>query len=407
MIALALALIAGLPVARLADRNAPLLRWIGEAMLLGIAICAGVLFAISCIGVNWTLTRFAIVMIVISAALALRIRRAPIARERWHVFDLLTLATLIGYALFATIAPPAEIDFIADWGLKAAVFANHGGIDWSFLQNAWYRWDHPDYPPLLPLAFDAMTLGHGGTPASLNVWFAAALILILRSLFADELPPAHASLATFAIAPLAMSPWIGIADGPLVAFGTACVLLARRRSMTVAALLLGCAAMTKNEGFALLVAVAIALMVTRRFRDLPRLWPAVAIALPWMIVRAMLSLTSDITRGALFSRALARLRDPGEILAALKATTGGAPLIWLGIAIALVAGFRFVRDEAFALTSAATQLASYIGVYFATANDVAWQVRWSWERLVTHVMPVLAFVAVVILYRFSQREASA
>jgi len=53
--------------------------------------------------------------------------------ERVFWIDLLTLLTLAGFTLYATVAEPAEIDFIASWGLKGRIFALHGGIDWSFL----------------------------------------------------------------------------------------------------------------------------------------------------------------------------------------------------------------------------------------------------------------------------------
>jgi hypothetical protein len=406
MIALAVALLAGLPAALLADREAPLLRLIGEAMLLGVALCSGALFLLSAFGIRWTLARAMVVVIVVVAGLCVFIKRRPsIAANRLHVIDLLTLATIAGYALLATAGPPSDNDFTAIWGLKAVTFSAHGGIDWSFLRTVWYRWDHPDYPLLLPLTFDFMTLWTGTwapeTLGWLNVFFAVALIAILRSFFEEELrSPLYASLATLAVAPLAMSAWLGLAEGPLIAFGTAGILLTRRRNMTAAALLLGCAAMTKNEGLALVIAVAIALALTKRFRDIPRLWPAIAIALPWIVARTLFSLSTDITAGPMLSRALARLQAPGEIFSALATYRTGEPLLWIGIAAALLMAFRFLGEEVFALATIAIQMGFYFGAYFVTERNVEWHVRWSWERLVTHVTPTLAFVAIVLLYRF-------
>lgn len=404
MIVFALALIAGIPAARLADRDAPLFRLIGEAMLLGIAICAAVLFAMSCLGAAWTFTRASVAVLSIAIALTLACRPRPIRVEPLHWFDLLTIATLAGYALFATIAAPPEIDFIANWGLKAATFAHHGGIDWSFLRNPWYRWDHPDYPPLLPLVFDFMTLASGRwTPEILglaNPFFALGLILILRSLLADEMrSPRIASLATLAIAPLAMAPWLGIAEGPLIAFGTAGVLLARRKLMAPAALFLGCAAMSKNEGTALLIAVLAGLIAARRWRDPLRLWPALAIAAPWYVARVVFSLGTDIASGPVLARALARLRAPGELVAAFATYRTGLPLLWIGIAAGVILGIRFAGDEIFVLGSMAVQYLFYFGAYLVTEKDVGWHIRWSWERLAAQGMATLAFVAVVLLYR--------
>ena len=389
----------------IADREVPLLRLIGVAMLLGIGLCVAVLFGMSCFGVTWTFERAAITVLLIALALTFALRARPVLVERLHWLDLLTVATLAGYTLYATLAAPPEIDFIASWGLKAATFAQHGGIDWGFLQNPWYRWDHPDYPPLLPLVFDFITLARGHwTPEVLGVvnpFFALALILITRSLLAEEMQsPLYASLATAAIAPLAMAPWIGIAEGPLIAFGTAGILLARREMTPVAAILIGCAAWTKNEGAALLVSVAIGLALSKRFRDLLRLWPAVAIALPWFVARAAFSLSTDIASGPVLMRVLARIRGVGDLVSAFATYRTGLALFWVGVAIAVVAGIRYAREQMFVLAAIAVQFVFYFGAYFVTEKDVGWHVRWSWERLVSHCTPALAFVAVVLLYRF-------
>ncbi len=71
--------------------------------------------------------------------------------------------------------------------------------------------------------------------------------------------------------------------------------------------------------------------------------------------------------------------------------------------IALVVSFRVLREEAFALLWIGIQFAFYVAAYLATESDVAWQVRWSWERLVSHLTPALAFIAIVLLWRFAAR----
>jgi hypothetical protein len=411
MIGLALFILAGAPAARLADREAPLLRFLGESLLLGIAICTGVLYAMSLLGIAWNLpATLAILAVITIAFFALATRRCgwSMTIERPHLFDLLTIATLAGYALFATAGPPSDNDFLAIWGLKAAAFAQHGGIDWSFLRSEWYRWDHPDYPLLLPLAFDFMTLvARVWQPETLTLLYpalAAAILLIVRSLSADEFAsPLFASLATAGIAPLAMSPWIGIAEAPLIAFGTAAILLARRRRMTISSLFLGCAAMTKNEGLALLAAVALALLLTRRFRDVARLWPSVLIVLPWLIARTAHSLTSDVTAGPMFARVFSRLQNPRELVSALGTYKTGEPLLWVGIAVALLLAICFAAEEAFAVGVVAVQVLFYLGAYISTQRDIAWHVRWSWERVVTHVALTLTFVACTLLWKFAIR----
>ena len=180
--------------------------------------------------------------------------------------------------LFTTAGPLWEFDFLSDWGLKARVFWIARGIDWHFLEQATYRATHPDYPLLLPLSFDILALMRGAwndqALGLLNVAFAAALLMIIHRVALDETSsPLGAAAVTLAMVPLAAVPWIGIGEGPFVAYATAGLLLMRRNA-TIAAVMLGLAASTKNEGLALIVAAAIALLICRRTKDIVRLWPA-------------------------------------------------------------------------------------------------------------------------------------
>src|SRR5205823_11881867 len=94
------------------------------------------------------------------------------------------------------------------------------------------------------------------------------------------------------------------------------------------AVLLGFAANCKNEGLALLVAVTIVMLVMwGGFSNPPgrakspshilKLWPAYALAGPWLILRAVHGLGSDITGSHAAVRAVSRLRVAPQILAAL------------------------------------------------------------------------------------------
>src|SRR5207244_2192017 len=286
----------GMFIALALDRGArgPLL--VGTGFLYG----CGAIFLILLV-VPWNLTA------VVSAALTLavgcwlltRTTARPTAngpRPMLNIIDLATLVTLIGYACYATLAPLWEWDFWAIWGLKARVFLDHGGIDWRFLESHWNTFTHPDYPLLLPLNFDFLALAGGGwNDRWLGVLFVAygvALLVIARGLAARETSPLFAALLTFALASIATSRYVGLAEGALIAFGGAGVLFARdalRRddaaSWRHAAILLGLAANCKNEGLALVVAVTIAVAVLR-LKKVLALWPAFALAAPWLILRA-------------------------------------------------------------------------------------------------------------------------
>jgi hypothetical protein len=393
--AIALACIAGLPLARRLDREANNSTLIGEALLLGFGLLAAVLFC----GL-WS----RLALIVVALLPWIRVPRPlfrPGPKTNAISVALLVAAALlmIGYATYATMAPPPELDYLADWGAKGRVFFEAGGIDWRFLETAGYRATHPDYPLLVPLTFDVVALLRSGwSDAALgliNVVFATALLLIVFGLAEEETP--WAAFIVLAIMPLAALPWIGIGDGPFVAYVTAALLLLRRGRDDIGAVLLGLAASTKNEGLALIAAVALALVAARRAREIIRLWPAVMIALPWLVLRSLHHIGNDVTSGGAVVRIFDHLRDPIPLLAALASSSSGRPLFWIGIAMAVVIGVPRLRQERFALTAIAMQLLFYIGAYLASPHDVGWHVRWSWERLVAHLTPALTYVVLQAL----------
>ena len=157
-------------------------------------------------------------------------------------------------------------------------------------------------------------------------------------------------------------------------------------------MLLGLAASCKNEGLTLIVAAAIAGPYLRR------LWPAAAIAAPWVIVRAAHHLQTDLTRGAILPRVVEHLSDPAPMLRAMFVYSLGKPLFWTGVLLALLLGWRQLRRERFLAAAIALQLAFFIGAYLITPRDITWHVRWSWERIVTQLAAAIGFLAVVALF---------
>lgn len=374
-----------------------LVRRLGEGLLIGIGVCAGLLMILP-----WNRWAVLLACAACSAGGLLRRRTSEIGRHSFGLLDAATAVGLLGYARFATAAPLWEFDFLSDWGLKGKVFWIARRIDWSFLEQATYRATHPDYPPLLPLAFDFLALIRGAWNDSalglLNVAFAASLLLIVRRVAMEETEwPLAASFVALAVFPLAATPWIGLGEGPFIAYATAALLLIRR-DMTLAAVMLGLAAATKNEGMALIVAVALALILTRRSRDVLRLWPAAAIAAPWLVLRSLHHLPTDIAEGNVLTRMMEHLRHPGALLTALRNAPPGKPLLWIGLLIGLALVWkRIAQRDAFVVIAVALQLAFYIAAYVATPHDIEWHVRWSWERLIAHLTPALATVVLMHL----------
>jgi MFS family permease len=219
----------------------------------------------------------------------------------------------------------------------------------------------------------------------------------VRGLLADDLPPLARSAATLMLMPFLFSPFIGIAEGPLVAYATVGVLHVRRGlrqssrgDVLLGAVLLGFAAWCKNEGLALVFSVAVGMALVRAWRMLPLLWPALAIPLPWILLHRMHGLRVDLAEGGALERLMPRLADPWPVIAGLLARTGMSEWFWLGIALALLLGLRrLAAEERFLLAVVALQVCIYVGVYFTTPRDLNWHIVTSWHRVLLQVMPLI------------------
>lgn len=389
---LGLALIIGLPLTlRLSAPPRDPSSRVGEGMLIGIAICAASLAILP--WSRWIVVT-AILIIAVAAFRPQRFKLNP---------SLLIIALLAGYALYATLAPPPEYDYLTNWGFKAKAFFEVRAIDWQLLARAPDSSVHADYPLLLPLTYDFIAvLRNGWNDAHLgivHVVFAAALLLLI---YASALEETRAQIAAafiaIALIPFAATPWIGLAEGPFIAYATAALLLIRRGDLTLGAIFLGLAAATKNEGLTLIAAAAIGLLSAGRKRDVLRLWPAILIPLPWLIVRLQHRLPTDIATSGVIARIVEHASHPGLLFDALSSVSLGKPLYWIALAIGIaIASRTLVARERFILVALAVQFACYLGAYLATPYDVVWHVTWSWERLVAHLTPALTYVVLVAL----------
>ncbi len=407
----------GIPIALAVDRRASGALLAGLAFLYGSGAIFLVLLALSIVDVRWTLVTVSAAALAVFAIAVMIARRqsAPGHKPdagRAHLIDILTLVILACYALYATPAPLWEWDFWAIWGLKAKTFLEAGRIDWRFLESRWNFFAHPDYPLLVPLNFDFVSLAAGGwddRPLSLLfVAWPVALLLVARGIAARETTPFFAALLTFALTPLALSWHIGLAEGALIAFGGAGVLFVRGALLhdddpaawRHGALLLGFAANCKNEGMALLVVVTLALAAlswSRARARLPRLWPAYALAAPWLILRAAHALPTDLVGGSAISRLMERLPHAGEILAFL-ATKLYEPLFWMVLLAGLLVAPAAARwRERFVLVVTAILAIVFVGVYFATPYDVRWHVLTSWSRLTGQISVPITYAVFMML----------
>jgi hypothetical protein len=415
LLAVAFMALIGILIALGVDRNArgPLL--FGTGFLYASGWMSFALLAMSLLHIKWTISTVTIAGLLAFSMLALKRNPGPGTRDpgRWHWLDLLTLVTIAGFSIFATIWPMWEWDFWAIWGLKARAFWEFRGVDWTFLQTQWNAFAHLDYPLLVPLNIDVATIFNQAWDDKwigfIYVAWAVALTLIVRGLASREAPAMPAAIATFVAATIAASRWVGLAEGPLIAFGSAGVLFVRsalrtdsRTDWLHAALLLGLATNCKNEGLALLVAVVIALLLMRRFRDVFRLWPAFAIAAPWLILRATHHLATDIfspdiTNEPTLVRVLAHIPRTFEI-AAMLGWLVNDPWLWIALLTGILIVPGSIKREAFVFLVTAIQLMFYIGTYFGTPHEIRWHIRTSWPRLTEQLAVPVAFVVVLMLW---------
>ena len=337
--------------------------------------------------------------------------RAEARPTWWNLVDLFTLLLIVGYAKLALAAPPIEMDYVLIWGVKAKEFFFAGGIDWAWLEAPVDEAAHPDYPILLPLVCDAFALVTGGWNdrwiGFITAAYGAAGLLVVRGMLADELPKPWRVLATAALMPLVFSPYFGMAEGPLIAYSLAGLLFIRRGQTLRGAVHLGFAAFTKNEGLALIVAVAAALIAARRARELPRLWPALLIPLPWLVLSRIHGLHTDLMESGLVTRLLRQLADPWAVFAAIQRTPVGNPLFWLAVVAVCAIGWRsVVREERFLTVVIVLQFLFFIGAYFVSPHELITHVQWSWERIVRQLMPAIALLSLYTGWRCAARAYS-
>jgi hypothetical protein len=390
---------------------------------LGFLYASGVVYlvelALAIVGVRWNVwnvTLPAVVIAIVSVWRGLSSPRsgAQARKPAPHVVDLLTLVTVAAYALYATVARVWEWDFWAIWGLKARVFFEAHTIDWRFLESRWNDFAHPDYPLLLPLNYDYAALLAGGWSdrwlGVFNVAFGIALLLIVREILARETTPLIASAITFAATGFALSGFIGLAEAPLIAFAAAAILFLRRAvlyddraAMWHGAILAGFAACTKNEGTALLLTLLVALALSKP-RLAWRLWPALAITVPWLAMRALHRLPTDLAQGSFVTRVLHRLPHLGAV-AMLLIRNLHTPWLWAVILVALLVVPHALRvRERFVLLVFAIQVAIYVITYLGTPWSIEWQVATSWPRLSSQVATPLLVVVMLMLARTFARE---
>jgi hypothetical protein len=413
MIAVALFAATGWVWCRHLDRDARGFALAAEGMLVGAVMAALALLGLDLLRIRWSALSLLIAILILLAP-AIRPFRPHFAAPRNVLIHAATAAVVAWHVAYA-IKPGLwdwtdrlinRRDFFFIWGYKARLFFTEHGIAWKFLASLPNDFSHPDYPLLVPLLFDVDAVLTGAwrpvTIAAVDTALAVALLAVVYRTLRDDFDPRFAAAGTLALSGSALLPWVGFAEGALVAYGGTAALLIRRAlrgrvaSLPLAVFALAAAAMCKNEGMALAAAMAVALAIERR--DLAKkLWPVAAVIAIWLAARAALHLPTDLFTGAIGARVAHNLAAFPRAFATVPTYQ---PIVWI---VSILAVIRYARQERFLLTTAAIQLVFYLAAYAITPLDVAGHVNGSWPRLTSHVTIFVGYAGVTSIGNMLKR----
>ncbi len=382
----------------------------GAAILVGFGYIGLTLFGLSVAGLPWSRTAVLVALLVPLICFRIPVRATAASWvSRWgsHCWvDVVVLLLVVGHAIYATWAPMYEWDWFGIWGLKARTFFDAHGVAWHALRS---HISHPDYPLLVPLLVDLPSLLRGAWGdryvGLLYTALCSGFILIARGLLAEELESEWlAAVGTLAIASPALNLWIGLAEGPVMAYGCAGLLFIRRgltrgsdSSMRLGAILLGLAAWCKNEGLALTGMAILAVLVVARRRAW-RMWPAVAIPGVWIAARVLLRLRTGILRGDVLARLGLHVRELGAFFRALWVYAPDLGWFWIATLLTLIVFARRIwRGERFLALTLLSQTFLLAAQALVARVDASVQVEYSWNRLPHQIAPAFGFLAVVLL----------
>lgn len=428
LLALLTLLVVGIPLTLAIDRTLRGTLLLGTAFLIGSGWAAVVLLVLSLLGIAWTPVSVAAATLLPPALLFFttggRILQSPAIdldsedrqRTSWltAIATAATLVILIAYAVFSTLAPLWEWDFWSFWGLKARVFYEHGGIDWEFMRRPLNRFANADYPLLLPLLFDFIAVASGAWEDRwigllYPLWAGSVLLVVHSFLHRSTRSRLLAALGTLALTGFATSRWVGMGEGPLIAYSAAGLLFLRDGfaaerwdRVRLGAVLLGFAGFSKNEGIALVAATAAALFLTQRGRrfGLVHLWPAAVLPLLWKMLQHLFALQSSYlgVTSSTADRILQRLGNPEEMLVAFLRQYPDRHEAWIVMLIVFAVTVRtWLREETMLMSVAGIQMIIFVAVYFSTSYPVGWHIRNSWNRLGSQVALPLGFVAMLMI----------
>jgi hypothetical protein len=360
-------------------------------------------------------------------------RREP--RSRLFVFLAVGLAiafasNFTSFVLLSRKAPYGSWDGWSIWNLHAR-FLFRGGHFWKDVFSPLLYYYKPDYPLLVPASIARLWLyaNHEDllAPAMVAAVFTFALALLTAASVArlrDGMQGMLAGLIVLGTPALVNQGSSQCADLPVAFFFLSTLALFsfsdflghNNGYLTLAGVSAGMAAWTKNEGLMLLlVVVVIRIVLWARTLGLRGLWRQnaafVAGLTPVMLVllyfKQHLVPVNDMVAGqglhATVDRLVSLLRYRITLKAFLHQTLFVGewflPILLTLAFYALLVGFKHEKRKALIAPLLSIMLAAsgYFFVYIVTPHDLAWQIKWSLDRVFMQMWPAAVFSVFLLL----------
>jgi hypothetical protein len=302
------------------------------------------------------------------------------------------LATIVAFALLTAYGVLTARETCADllyfWGPKAVRFAAAGGIDLAFLKAPEHFLMHPDYPPLVPLAYAWAAMLAGG----FSYWGPLLLTALLLGLTALLVPARGGVLMAALLAfGYAQALAAGAADPMLIFFEVAALsALTFLDAPLLASIALAGAAMTKVEGaaFAVVAIVAYAIVSRRPLR-------AIGIAVtPAILLGSSIAFARMHGMIDSYARGTTPLVWSPEALGAIvrSASYHAYYLPWLAVLLPIALAKQLKR-AALPLLVAAGSLAYIVFFYMHADANLEFWIAVSAERVLLTPLAALAVAA--------------
>lgn len=411
------------------------LLYFGWSLLAGPArpgfLAVELVFLVTLAGLNWASSKRSIHPDTVP------LLPQPAKPTKWSwalslLLGLLAAAAGVYFLVYTRYTPNGSFDAYAIWNLKAR-FIFRNPANWQAAFSPLLSWEfHADYPLLLPMntAMGWFQVGKESyyVPALQAALFTLAGGGLLWSAVQQIRGWGQAALAGMVLISTPLFVLVGVwqlADVPLAAMILAtCILLSlhwlhpeqTRGLLTLAGLIAGLAAWTKNEGLLFLVLTSLLLLVfilrgkeerQQRMGDLLAYAQGLLLPLSALLIFKLVLAPSNDLVGS--SRGLAELTsllfDPQrwtttlKLMAAEVGKFGHSVFsLWLlPLATLLLTSLRPLEDShrkilrfwgiAFLLL-----LAGYFVTYLITPHPLVWHVEHSAERLLMHIYPAVLWL---------------